>query len=302
LNKGAKTIPETVTHPAAKIVTSRRGSSRLLALIVPHFYNYFYNAIAMAAEQTARANGYTLLLGVTGEDYLRELEVVNQLMTHRVAGYMIAPVSTNSVSVETIRRVNAPLVVLERLVPQQVHQVGVNHYLLINQTVQHLVENGHRRIAYIIGDFKIPNIKARGDIFKQATDAHGISNEAAPVIIVPRTIDAGYQAVKRMLKTKPVTAIITAGYMIAEGTITGLRESGVKIPDQISVVIYSNALDWFIYNKPSFSYADLPGFEIGERAVKILIQQIEGTNPPPETLLIPGKLCCRDSVKDLTKS
>jgi DNA-binding LacI/PurR family transcriptional regulator len=293
---------ERMTDSAPTYSRSQASPSRLLALIVPTFANSFYNAVALAAERAAHLYGYTLLLGVTGEDYLHELEVVNQLMVHRVAGYIVAPVNVNSVAVESIRRINAPLVVVERLVPQQAHQLGIDHHDLINQSVRHLVANGHRRIGFITSSSKIPSITYRNEAFKEAITACGIDAAEVMVISIPRTFDAGLQAVKKALLQTPLTAILVGGSVIARGAVAALRESHFRIPDQISVLIYSNPEDWFIYSYPSFSYADLPGSEMGEKAVKLLIQQIERNAPPPETVLLRGELNYRESVKDLTKA
>jgi LacI family transcriptional regulator len=222
---------------------------RLIAIIIPNLDQDFYNHIVTGAEQAAERNRYLSAVVTTHDDQQLEMEKVRQLVAHRVDGFLISPAAQNRQTVAFLQEQGIPLVVMERSLPLPVYQVLNDHEPAIYQSVEYLVQQGHRNIAYLGWDNHFPIVTSRQELFLKAIDEQRIPRQQVGFKLGVNSPEAGYQLAKEVIEEGKATVIFAAQNHLAKGIIPALKETGRKAPDDISVFVYG-ASDWARLNYP----------------------------------------------------
>jgi LacI family transcriptional regulator len=275
---------------------------RLIAIIIPNLDQDFYNHMVTGAEQAAERNRYLSAVITTHDDQQLEMEKVRQLVSHRVDGFLISPAAQSRETVAFLQEQGFPLVVLERSLPLPVYQVMNDHEPAIYQSVEFLVKNGHRNIAYIGWDNQLPVVTSRQEIFWKAIDEQRIPRQQIQFKLGPtNSPETGYQLAKEVIIEGKSTVIFAAQNHLAKGIIPALKETGCKVPDDISVFVYG-AGDWARMNNPAISGMCFSDYAQGEKALEILVKLIEEEPPELQRYLLPVQICKGQSVKKLSGS
>ncbi|MBC8135920.1 MAG: LacI family DNA-binding transcriptional regulator [Fibrella sp.] len=162
--------------------------------------------------------------------------------------------------------------------------------------VQYLVELGHRRIAHLMGHPNLVSSVARRDTFLDVLREAGIT--PLPEYILPGqySTEIGHENARRLLGSpNPPTAIFAGNDEIAVGVVEAARELGIRIPDQLSLVGYDDRPLSALMN-PRLTTIRQPFVKIGEHAVRLLIQKVEGKEVLPITHLLAPELVIREST------
>lgn len=273
-----------------------KGKSRkLLAIIVPQLENFFFNRIVIGAEKYASARGYKLLICSTDDNSQKEIELINQLIANWVDGFLIAPSLDGANSVEIIARSGTPLVLLDRLIQGDYDAVTTDNIEAAYSGAKYLMEHGHRRIAYIGWDIGLNTLSDRKKGFLKAVDEFKLSEGEIIMRKCPRLAEAGYKLAEEILDEFKPTAFFVDQNNIAEGVVQVLRDRKIRIPEEISVLIYGDP-SWAKLNVPEFTCIHLPDIEIGAEGAKKLIDNLEGKDKTVRTILLKGNLIERGSV------
>ncbi|MBN2086515.1 MAG: GGDEF domain-containing protein [Anaerolineales bacterium] len=168
----------------------------------------------------------------------------------------------------------------------------------IRQAMEHLVEHGHRSMAFIAGEENDPgDSQIRLKAYRQSVRELGLADDPRLVEYGQHWVDGGYQAVKRMLQSGvKFSAAVCSNDESAMGAIRALREAGLRIPWDVAVTGFDDHLT-ALAQVPPLTSVHYPLFETGYRAVLLLRKQIEhGTDVIPEltrvsTWLVPRQSC-----------
>ncbi len=168
----------------------------------------------------------------------------------------------------------------------------------IRQVVEHLVEHGHRSVAFIAGEENDPgDSKLRLKAYHQSVRELGLADDSRLVEYGQHWVDGGFQAMKRLLQSGvKFTAAVCSNDESAMGAIRALREAGLRIPSDVAVTGFDDHLT-ALAQVPPLTSVHYPLFETGYRAVLLLRRQIEhGTDGVPEltrvsTWLVPRQSC-----------
>jgi LacI family transcriptional regulator len=272
---------------------------RLIAIIIPNLDQDFYNHIVTGAEQAAERNRYLSAVVTTHDDQQLEMEKVQQLVAHRVDGFLISPAAQNRQTVAFLQEQGIPLVVMERSLPLPVYQVLNDHEPAIYQSVEYLVQQGHRNIAYLGWDNHFPIVTSRQELFLKAIDEQRIPRQQVVFRLGVNSPEAGYQLAKEVIEEGKATVIFSAQNHLAKGIIPALKETGRKAPDDISVFVYG-ASDWARLNDPPISGMCFSDYAQGEKALEILVKQIEEEPPELQRYLLPIQIFKGQTVKKLS--
>lgn len=276
-----------------------KGKSRkLLAIIVPQFENVYFNRIVIGAEKYANSRSYKLLICSTDDDPQKEFEIVNQLIANWVDGFMIAPTLHGENSLTAITQSGIPLVLLDRLISENIDYVAIDNYAAAYTGTKYLLEQGHRQIAYIGWDSDLNTIIDRNKAFFDAVKEYGINREEIIFRRCQRKAEAGYIATNEVLEKYRPTAFFIDQNNIAEGVVQALRDRKIDIPKDISVLLFGDP-SWAKLNVPEFTCVALPDIEIGSEGARILIDKIEGRSSGIQTVLLRGSLIERGSIRKL---
>lgn len=279
----------------------RLQQTQTLGLIIPDVAKPFFSTLARSVELEARRKGYSVFLCDSEESSMIEMELLHQLNSRSVDGFIVSPVGQSCSHFEELYKKNMPVVVVDRYFPKmKLPYITSDNYKGSLEGANHLIENGHRNIACIQG---IPECTLNMDRVKGYRDALTAKNiPVNETMIVGSRYDQrnGYIETKLLLKRNPrPSAIYTMGSSIAFGALSAIMEEGLKVPDDISILSFDD--------QPFFPYLATPLTAIaqeseamGELAVKLLLNQIELNGEyEPERIMLPTRLNIRDSVRKM---
>ncbi len=293
---------KTLNYQPNLLAQRLKGKARkLLAIIVPQFENVFFSRIVIGAEKYANSRDYKLLICSTDDSPQKEIELVNQLIANWVDGFLIAPTLEGDSSIETIIHSGTPVVLLDRLIKENIDYVATDNYDAAYIGAKYLFEQGHRHIAYVGWDIGLNTITDRNEGFFKAAAEFGVPRKSIIVRRCPRSAEAGYIIANGIMDEDRPTAFFIDQNNIAEGVVQALRERNVNIPKDVSVLVYGDP-SWAKLNVPEFTCIALPDIQIGAEGARILIDKLEGRGTAIQTILLSGSLEKRGSVGKISRT
>lgn len=266
----------------------RSNRTNTLALVLTDITNPFWTTVARSVEDTASAQGFNVILCNTDEREDKQDEYLSVLLRKRVDGFLFVPARSEPDAVESIQRQKVPVVVMDRRVPgAAVDVVRSNSEAGAYGLTRHLIELGHRRIAMLSGPFYVSSAQERVDGYRRALAEAGIPVDEHWILEGEFTVKSGYAVATRMLaRAELPTALLGANNFIALGAMRAIRETGLRIPDDISVVCVDDIPDWLV-GEPFLTVAAQSPYDLGGRATELLLRQIRepGVHAPQEILL-----------------
>ena len=217
----------------------RAGKTYTLALMIPAINSLYYPMIMRSIEQEVSKKDYALILCNNSENLETEKKNLEMLMQRKVDGIFCMSVSDDIRHLITASR-EVPVVLLNRNF-DDICCVSYDNEDGAYKMVKYLLEQGHRRIAGVFGDFRIQRYRTRYDGCKRAMEEYGISDYKKYFIYDVTTTDEAYLRTMDMLerKDKP-TAFFASLDIVAIGIYSAVYKSGLSIPGDISVVGYDN--------------------------------------------------------------
>jgi DNA-binding LacI/PurR family transcriptional regulator len=309
----------------ARSLVSKR--SYTLGLLISDISNPFYPPFILGAESKAHSLKYSILLG-NANTYATAVENLNMLLEKQVDGIIVTSLEfkgeDDSNRGEKIGEFNEYLLSLSESLAERGVPLCVVNYKIASDTIssvmsdnlvaaklaaEHLIERGHRRIAFVCHeganekDDTLVNIWAlRLQGFLSVMKKHRLEVPENYLYFWPDdSMDGGYQCARRILAlSERPTAIFAANDIYAIGILDALYEAHYRVPDDISV-IGIDGLDVTRYLSPQLTTISLESRKLGEAAVEQFFQAVEGDAGPRDIVLKPKFLAGR-SVGDAPKS
>jgi LacI family transcriptional regulator len=270
-------------------------NSKTVAILLDHLSAPFYNRIASGVEQEAAERGRLSLVCTTNGDPGRELAQIEMLRARNTeAVVLIGAVHDTKEYRSRIARLaklldasGSGLVLIGR--PSPVENLPVTVIEYDNEggayaAVSHLLSKGHRRIAYLGPDPARNSTSAtRIAGYHRAFAAHGIEADPYAELTARSGTESrtlGYTALSRLLESGdalPFTALFCFDDLVAAGAMAALREAGVSIPEDISIVGYNDeptSLDVV----PALTTVHIPHVELGRTAMRLVLDRDDQTN------------------------
>lgn len=275
--------------------------SDTVGVIVPDISNPFFAEIVMSIEQESKNNGYSVLIGNSGEDTDQEKTLINHFISKKVDGIVIAPVGISSEHIERKFLSGIPFVIVDRTFPGlNIPTITSDNYGGAYTATLHLLENNHYKIACIQGlNESQPNIeRVRG--YTDAMRSYNIPEEDLIITGDRFSIESGYKQAHQLLKGKPrPTAFFALNNLIALGILRAVTEFSLSIPEDISLISFDEQTYSAFLNTP-MTTIEQNKQEIGKIAVEKLIMQINKKEMDSELFLhVQTKLLKRQSIKNL---
>jgi DNA-binding LacI/PurR family transcriptional regulator len=258
-----------VAHSAARAM--RRGHSTLIGLIIPDVENEFYGTLAKALAQCCDQAGFQMLLAITEDDPVSEERQVRALSEARVAGVVVVP-SPRPLKATFGLLARGPCVQLIRRVDEiAAPWFGIDEEAALRQATAHLIDQGHRRIAYVGGTLDLSTGRGRLRGHEQAFEAAGL---AVPRDLVrlgrPRRDFAAEAFASLWREPDRPTAAVTAGSRLCTGVLETIGKLKLRMPNDISVVGFGDAPWWYT----ELSTISLPAREIAMACGEFLLRRI----------------------------
>ncbi|MEL6924218.1 MAG: LacI family DNA-binding transcriptional regulator [Bacteroidota bacterium] len=272
-----------------------------IGVVVPRISYHFYAQAISGMEAIAEQQDYNIIICQSNESYEREQGIIRELMGSRVAGFIISLSSEtkNYDHFARIRSAKVPLVFFNRECKDIVtDKVVIDNYGAAKSAVQHLVKVGCRRLAYLGGppEVQISNYRMKG--FLAAARKAGIPDEAIFVQHTDFNPAAAQNAARQLLySTDAPDGILAFSDQLALNVMTVAKERGQRIPDDLCIIGFNNEpVDQLV--EPSLTSIDQPAFEMGEAAVRLLLDQLRsgGQYRKPERIVLTAELLIREST------
>jgi len=166
----------------------------------------------------------------------------------------------------------------------------------ISQALAHLVEHGHRRIAFVAGiEGDSGDSQARLDAYRSAVREYGLEDDPRLIAYSHHTALGGREAMSHVLETGVAfTAVMASNDDAAMGAMATLRQAGRRIPEDVAVMGFDDKLE-ATSERPSLSTVHYPARQSGVEALELLLRYIRGEISRAETLCIPTRLVIRQS-------
>lgn len=298
-------VAELGYKPSSAARQLKTGHSAVIGLLVPSVANPFFGEIATAIQHAAQARGHQVILCNTYRDPHRETEFAEELAAFGVRGIITGSSLLNPRHLSGLAAKGLAIVAFEGnaalSAAQGITVVSTDNALATTLAVDHLVGLGHRHIAYVTGPLQTAARAARLNGFRTAAQRHGLDgsvheislppNEYGDDMIAELGIDAGL-AIAR-LQQRP-TGVIAMNDLLAIGLAAGLREQGLVIPDDISLVGIDDLFLARLMNPPMTSVRQ-PLSAMAHAAIDCLLDAM-GQAQPVQSRIFPPELIVRQST------
>lgn len=286
-------------RPSGVARSLRMRRTRTFGLIVTDIQNPFFPELVQAADLAARARGYSILLGSAAYDESRAMHYLDLMVDRRVDGLIIASSQLSEASWTWLASSPVPLVVVNA------EHASLTMNLVTSDNIggarlaaEHLIELGHRKIAYIRGAEAFTADVPRLTGFREACRNAGVSLADAPELRGDGQFDGGDRAASELIGTgTAVTAIACYNDVTAIGALRALRSAGIRVPVDMSVIGCDDiaAASWVV---PSLTTVAQQKAEMGRIAVERLISVVDHPEhaAAPETVRLPMVLQVREST------
>ena len=270
----------------------------MLALVLTDVTNPFWTTVARGVEDAASEAGYHVILCNTDESPQKQEEYLTALLQKRVDGMLLVPARDDLEDIQRVQMLKVPLVVLDRRLSQPVADaVRCDSESGAYQLTRLLLERGHRLIALLTGPEHVATATDRVTGYRRALRAAGIDSDGESVFYGAFTIQSGQDMARQALALNPrPTAIFAGNNFIAIGMMQTLREAGILVPEEISVVGFDD-LPASLLLDPFLTVAAQPAYEMGREATNLLIKRLAGDGAQaPQEVVLPVEIVERKSV------
>ncbi len=288
-----------VANRAARMM--RGVSSNLVGLVVPDIRNSFYSTIAHALSKCLEQEGYQLTLSETDDDRLVELRHIRELTSVNVAGIIIVPSAKPHPDSVRLLDMTSHIQLLRKHAALGEQWFGIDDVQAIYQATKHLVDLGHRHIAYIGSSAELPTGAARVKGFHDALAAGGAACRGAEELGAPGSTNFARDALRRLLALPvPPTALVTGSVQHTFAVLEELLASGVRVPEQLSVVGFGDELA-FRWWGPGLTTVRLPVSELATACGLWFVHQMKqkSVSAAPYSSVSPPALVVRGSTRQI---
>lgn len=286
-------------RPSASARTLKSNRTNRILFCIPDICNPFYFDMIKGANHVFDQHGVNCMLCYTKRSLEEELKFIDLLMEHQGDGIICVSFNFCDKNVNAIQKSGRPAV-LTNLYEAKNQQnsfdcVYVDHTKAMFLATEHLIQQGHRDIALVIGTLTEQTGKERAAGFFSAMENHGISAGTENLFIGDYTRESGYAAAQKILSgSRRFTATITANDLMVVGVVTACTEQKISIPRDMAIVSLDNT-DFSTAIHPHITSVDMMQTAIGETAASLLMERIEKERTYPKTVRLEPQLIVRDS-------
>ncbi|MGA2536346.1 MAG: LacI family DNA-binding transcriptional regulator [Terracidiphilus sp.] len=257
------------------------GRSRIFGIIVENITNPFFPELIQNFEEIAVANGYEILVSSSNGDPAVLATCVRRMLERKVEGVAVLSFGAEEPVLDQLVHRDIPMVLAEfRLDDPKVSTILLDYSTGIHEAVQHLINLGHSRIAFLAGPHKLHSAITRENDYRTAMKDAGLAIQKKWVIECDHTLKGGVAGFAQLqaLPVRP-SAVLCSNDMTAIGVLRAAYMEGLRVPDDISVVGLDD-IDFAEFTLPPLTTIRLSRADLARSAFEALRQQAEdGTNP-----------------------
>lgn len=274
-------------HPNLVARGLARGKTLTIAVLVPSIANPFFSEIVEEIEALADGQDYQILLALSHGRVEQGARHLKRLSSRWVDGFIIMGGAAPTSDVQELAQLGKPVVLSvwdSENDTLALPSVDIDFRLTGEIAMQHLIAQGHRRIATIV---ELPVQSTRLDGYHLALQRAGLTLPADFVRLGDSSFESGMQAMQSLLAlSEPPTALFAGNDMMAMGALETLYQAGIQIPEQFAIVGVDDVLQ-AEYTHPPLTTVRIPKRELARAATEMALQHIAGATAPTHRLLAP---------------
>lgn len=303
--KVLKVIKQLDYHPSksARDLVSQKTGNIGFILTDDHFLRTepFYTRIFLGTEFEARDSGFYILLTTVASDYSENDPLPRFILDRSVDGVIIAG-KVPHILIDRIAKYKLPLIFVDYVLDNEEYPV-----VLIDNiqggilATNHLIENGHKNIAFIGGDIQHPSIYNRLMGYSRALENAGIKHNEKYIHTTSPYPDRqnGYDAAKTLFKkNKNITAVFACNDAMAIGAMHFLKDNGYSVPQDVSIIGFDD-VEVDLLLDPPLTTIRVPKIDLGTEAFRLMMEVLKNKNTNGKKILVPVELIIRKSTKKL---
>ena len=273
------------------------GRSRMLGVIVSDITNPFFPELLRSFELRAAEKQYDLLVTSTGYETARMSACLRRMLERKVDGVAMMTSEMDLGLIKELSSRGVPMVFMDvgQIGPKMSH-VAVDYGNGVRQAVDHVVELGHKHIAFISGPLDLHSARTRRQAFLEAMRAHGLTTDKKMIREGMHTADGGHEAMAALLRlSKKPTAVVCSNDWTAIGALNAIVSSGLRVPHDISLVGFDD-IPLVTYTNPPLTSVRMSAADVGTVAFQALFGLIGGERVEGAVYQIPTQLVVREST------
>ncbi|MGO2342099.1 Mal regulon transcriptional regulator MalI [Vibrio litoralis] len=282
----------------------RSHTSNLVGLVLKDITDPFYMGITAGLSEQLEKQGYMLFLAQSGNDKTKQLNCLQSMIQQGVAGLIFCPVREGAqASFELIKQANIPAISIARAdINANIDYIGPDNTHAATLATKHLIEQGHRHIAYLGGTGDSLTRAERIGGYCSTLMQFGLPFKNEWIVECGKTQQQAADAAHQLLNKHPkITAILCHRSTTAIGAIYGAQSAGKTvgkdnyIGQEVAILGFDDTAEAEL-TTPSLSFINTSTHYIGQQAALQIIRKMQQPNLPPQRIIVPPKMILRDSA------
>jgi LacI family transcriptional regulator len=273
-----------------------KQQTHTIGIIVPDISNPFFPLLVRGVEDAAQKAGYSILLCNSDNQKAKEEDYLELLLSKRVDGILLTEAhgSITQLQRQLLSDAKVPVVLVMRTSRGfKADTVLTDDLQGAFDAVSHLARVGYRRIGLVGGPLDVSNGRARWQGFRKALGEHGLAYDSNLMVEGDYRVESGYHAGLNLLPRRP-EAVYVANYLMTAGFMKAAEEIGMRCPEDFGLVSFDD-YPWLGSFHPRLTTVDLPKYEVGIEATRMLLERIKGASGPAVIKKLPTRLIVRES-------
>jgi LacI family transcriptional regulator len=273
----------------------RGQRSHSIGVIIPYLYDPFFATCAHAVTTVAKEHGYSVIITTSDEDPETEYNEADQMLQRHVDGLLVIPSKFRHTRLTRALFGKTPVVAFDRPVPDpSIDTVLVQNAIGSRRIVEHLIEHGHKRIAYIALSRSLFTINTRFLGYRRAMQDAGL--EPCAVFDCGSEEDAMEVLKAKLGKNDPPTAVVTSNTLATRYVLGAIARLGVHVPNDLAFAGFDD-FDLAEFTSPPLTVVRQPAQEMGRVAANLLFDRITRGEIPQtgNRIVLPVEIVLRRS-------
>lgn len=290
-------IEKTGYIPSEHAKSLRTKKTSVIGVIIPRLSTDTTSRMVNAINDELARKGYQIILTNTNLQPEKEIAYIKLLRSRQVDGIILLATNVNEALTEEVKDLSIPIVAVGQEIPN-VSVIVNNDYEAAKEMTNHMIENGHRNIAFIgvPESDKAVGIDRRKGYLSALKEANIPVNEQW-ITYANFDYQSGYEAMREIMEQteKIPTAVLAVTDTIAIGAMQYLHEKNTAVPQDIAVAGMGNS-KVSQYIAPSLTTIDFLNEQTGVKAAQLILEIINGNKKSPKKVLMKYRMVIRDSV------
>jgi LacI family transcriptional regulator len=282
-------------RPSALARSLVTGRSQTIGVVIPDISNPFFSTAIRGCEDVFYSKGYNIFLCNTDEDLTREQSHLDTLIGRGVDALMLWGLRSSKDDLRRIISDSIPVVGIECA------EDLANATAILNDdergtvcATQHLVDAGHRRIAYLAGPLERITAVRRLAGYRRALEKAGLPEDPGLIAECIPSMRWGYEAAMELVGRYRPTAVVCYNDLLAIGAMVACYRLGLRVPEDVALVGYDDIMLASMV-VPALSTVRVQQYELGAMASSLLLERLAAHDMPAKTITFPSSLVTRGS-------